>query len=68
MNDLIQKIAEADDTTLSEIVQAVIRRYGSLRSDWEIMFLSLAKYDYEERKRILRSVSDILVKSDRNGD
>ena len=64
MDQLVQRITEADDIALSEIVQAVIKRYGMLHSDWEIMFLSLPKDDRQERNRILRSVSDILVKSD----
>jgi hypothetical protein len=68
MDQLVQRITEADDIALSEIVQAVIKRYGALHSDWEIMFLSLPKYDVEERNRILRSVSEILVESDTSGD
>jgi hypothetical protein len=68
MDQLVQRITEADDIALSEIVQAVIKRYGVLHSDWEIMFLSLPKYDVEERNRILRSVSEILVESDTSGD
>jgi hypothetical protein len=68
MDQLIRKITEADDIALSVIVQAVIKRYGALHSDWEIMFLSLPKYDVEERNRILRSVSEILVESDTSGD
>jgi hypothetical protein len=68
MDQLVQRITEADDIALSEIVQAVVKRYGVLHSDWEIMFLSLPKYDVEERNRILRSVSEILVESDTSGD
>ena len=64
MGDMTQQILNADDKELAEVIQAIIRRYGILHSDWEIMFLSLPKYDLAERKNILKSVSDLLVRSE----
>jgi hypothetical protein len=64
MDDLIKEISKADHAMLSEIVQAVIKRYGILHTDWEILFLSLPKYDCKERERILSDVFKILTKYD----
>ena len=64
MGDIMQQILYADDKELAEAIQAIIRRYGILHSDWEIIFLSLPKYDLMLRENILKSVSDLLVKSE----
>ena len=44
-------ILQADDIELSEIIQSVIRRYGVLHPDWEVMFLSLPRDDPHARHR-----------------
>ena len=64
MDDWMKAIANADHAMLSEIVQAVIKRYAILHPDWEILFLSLPKHDRKERERILSDVFKILIKYD----
>ena len=49
----------ADSMELSEIVQAVVRRYAKLFADEEVVFLSLPKHNREERCRIIRAVLEI---------
>ena len=49
----------ADSSELSQIVQAVVRRYGSIFEEEEVVFLSLPKHDTQERHRIIRAVLEI---------
>ena len=41
MRDIMEEIERADDHTITRIIQAVIRRYGAVYPDQEIVFLSL---------------------------
>ena len=41
LQDILLQIEQADDTEISEIIQAVIRRYKTVFPDWEVVFLSL---------------------------
>lgn len=52
-------IDSADSAELSEIVQDNLGRYGKLFAQEEVVFLSLPKYDLQERKRIIQSVLEI---------
>ena len=49
-------IGMADSRELSEIVRAVLERYGELCAEEEVVFLSLPKGDLQERKRIIDAV------------
>ena len=49
-------IGMADSRELSEIVRAVLGRYGELFVEEEVVFLSLPKGDLQERKRIIDAV------------
>ena len=49
-------IGMADSRELSEIVRAVLERYGELFAEEEVVFLSLPKGDLQERKRIIDAV------------
>lgn len=60
MRDLIERIEQADDRTISRIIQAVIRRYGKLYPDQEIVFLSLPVGEQEERLQVLRHALEAL--------
>ena len=48
---VLERIDCADDIELSEIIQSVIRRYGVLHPDWEVMFLYLPRDDPHARHR-----------------
>ena len=58
LKTLLSAIAQADGYALDEIIDALQCRYQSLYPGEEIVFLSLPRHDWEERKRIL----DLIVK------
>lgn len=55
-HSILAAISQADDCQLSEMVQAIIRRYGNLHPQEEILFLSLPRESPEERQRILTAL------------
>ena len=60
MRDIIEIIEQADDRTMTRIIQAVIRRYGAVYPDQEVVFLSLPLGAPEERQMILRHALEAL--------
>ena len=50
--NVLERIEQADDFEINEIIQAVIRRYKLVFPDWEIIFLSLPVQS-EKRKLLL---------------
>ena len=60
MGDIVEEIERADDHTITRIIQAVIRRYGAVYPDQEIVFLSLPLGVPEERRMILRHALEAL--------
>ena len=59
INQILSLIESADDYALSQIMQAVVRRYSKVYPDWEVMFLSLPK-DPEERRAQLAQMLEML--------
>lgn len=59
-SSVLSRILSADDAEISEIITAVIRRYGIVYPETEVVFLSLPKYDVPERKRIIESALKML--------
>lgn len=55
MEDLLEKVEQADDIGISRIIRAVIRRYSRVFPDHEVVFLSLPTRDPEERQMVLRN-------------
>lgn len=49
-------IGSAASIELSQVVQAVVHRYAELFAEEEVIFLSLPKHDFEERRRIIQGV------------
>ncbi len=43
MHDLIKKIAQVDDMEISNVLDAVRKRYSKLFPDWEVCIVSLEK-------------------------
>ena len=60
MRDIVEEIERADDHAITRIIQAVIRRYGAVYPDQEIVFLSLSLGAPEERRMILRHALEAL--------
>lgn len=60
LNTALTQIQQADDAELTQIINAVIRRYGIQYPDQEAMFLTLPKNDPEERRNTLNSIFDLL--------
>ncbi|MBQ9148040.1 MAG: hypothetical protein IJX69_00555 [Oscillospiraceae bacterium] len=53
-------IEQADDDAISQIIQAVIRRYKQVYPGWEVVFLSLPRDNAEERRRQLNELIEFL--------
>jgi hypothetical protein len=43
MHDLLAGIAQANETEISDLLQAVIRRYAQLFPEWELGTISIEK-------------------------
>lgn len=59
MNDLLLRIAQANDMEIGEILAAVLRRYGELYPEWEVSTLSLRK-DTDRNRQIDETVRMLL--------
>ena len=55
LNQILKFIDQADTNQLSEIIQAIVKRYGQISPDWEVNFLSFHKNDPLRRQQILQS-------------
>ena len=51
--DILNRIEQADDFEINEIMAAVRRRYQILFPDWEVLYLSCPKNDPDARKQML---------------
>ena len=56
LEHILSFIHQADDAQISEIIQALILRYGQIHPDWDVSFLSLPKNDPIQRQQMLRSI------------
>lgn len=56
---ILDRIENADDSEISEIINAVVRRYGRVYPDWDVMFLSVRK-DPEKRKEDVEGIIRML--------
>lgn len=59
LDDILEKIEEADDLEINEIIQAVIRRYKSVFPGWEVVFLSLPLQSKEREQMIERTIEQL---------
>ena len=60
-NDVLARIEQADDFEISEIIDAVVRRYSVCFPDWEVVFLSFHK-DPLLKKAELEASFDFLMR------
>ena len=60
--DVLRKIEQANDEEINDIIEAVIHRYQICYPGWEVLFLSLPKYDGEERKKQADELSAVVRK------
>lgn len=60
MEELLEQIEQADDIGISRIIQAVIRRYGRVYPEHEVVFLSLPTSVPEERQTVLQNALTML--------
>ena len=51
---VLKFIHQADDSQVSDIIQALVSRYKEVHPDWEITFLSLPKNNSTERENIIQ--------------
>ena len=49
---LLSHIENADDILIQQIIQTVIRRYGIVFPEWEVVFYSLPKEPNQRRQEI----------------
>lgn len=59
LDDVLTKIAQANDLEISEIIQAVIRRYSRVFPDWEVVFLSLPLQPDERKKLLEQTIAQL---------
>ena len=62
IKDILTRIASASDRELTDIVRAVLARYDTLFPEEEIFFLSLPKYDQQEREATLARFAELVVR------
>lgn len=53
ISTILNFINQADDTELTQMVNAIMERYKGLHPGWEVMFLSLPLHDPQARRRLL---------------
>ena len=58
LEETLSAIACADDEELSEIIRTLIQTYANRYPDQETLFLTLPKYDAEDRHRILDALKE----------
>ena len=61
--EILSYISKADDTEISEIIQAIIHRFDTLHPDDEIFFLSLPRNDLQVRQDTLDTLIRLLQES-----
>lgn len=61
LDAVLAKIAQADDFEISQIIQAVVRRYRQVFPDWQVVFLSLPGTDQKARNKQLRETLMFLM-------
>ena len=49
----VNSLENADEQTLVQAMQQIIKRYSQLHPNWEVCFLSLPKNDPQQRKATL---------------
>ena len=54
LTQVLKFIQQADDGQVSEIIQAIVARYGEVYPDWDVTFLSLPKNNPTERENIIQ--------------
>ena len=62
LRDILDFVENAEDFEMSEIFKAAVRRNDWLYPELETVFLTLPRKDRAERRRILESMVDILMK------
>lgn len=63
MEDLFNAIAQADRERLEKMME-ITHRWAELDSDWELVWVTLPKYDLREREETLRATFQVLLKMD----
>ena len=66
MEDLFNVIAQADRERLKKMMTEIMHRWAELHSDWELVCVTLPKYDLREREETLRATFRVLLKMDYN--
>lgn len=59
---ILTRISSASDRELTDIVRAVLARYDTLFPEEEVFFLSLPKYDRQEREAILSRFAELVMR------
>lgn len=60
MRMMLAQCRKADDSQLDQLIYCILRRIEEKYPCTESVFLSLPKYDSQERKRILRAMDEIM--------
>ena len=57
--NVLATIEQADDTQISQIIRAVIRRYGLVFPDWDVLFLSIPKDPSQRRLQLVHMLEQL---------
>ena len=57
--NVLASIEQADDTQISQIIRAVIRRYGLVFPDWDVLFLSIPKDPSQRRLQLVHMLEQL---------
>lgn len=64
MENLALAIKELDDDSISQIIQAIISRYGKVHPESEVFFLSVPKDDPALRRQTIQNLIEFLQKNE----
>lgn len=60
LEDVLTKIGQLEEGEIGEAAQAVIRRYGKLFPDWEVIYFALPRGNAEQRRKNLQALTEFL--------
>ena len=60
LEDVLKRIAVADDCEISEIMEAIWQRFHTAFPDWDVFYLSCPKNDPLQRQQTLEALTEYL--------
>ena len=64
MEELSKAIAQSEREQLEKMMIEIMHRWNELHEDWELVWMSLPKYNSGKREECLRTTFQVLLKAD----